>query len=119
MGQRNARLSQQVAAEVSDLFADGTWWVELVAASEGIGVPLAIAASIGGSTPSGAAPGSALAATIAGRRMLLVLDNCEQVIAPVAQLVACSNLAATVIEPFERHSGRDKSEAHHHGEHNK
>ena len=97
-GVGKTRLSQQVAAEVSDLFADGTWWVELVAASEGIGVPLAIAAAIGGSIPSGAAPGSALAATIAGRRMLLVLDNCEHVIAPVAQLVdellrACPNLS--------------------------
>ena len=97
-GVGKTRLSQQVAAEVSDLFADGTWWVELVAASEAIGVPLAIAAAIGGSLSSGAVPGSALAATIAGRRMLLVLDNCEHVIAPVAQLVdellrACPNLS--------------------------
>ncbi len=96
-GAGKTRLSQQVAAEVSDSFSDGTWWVELVSASGGIAVPLAIAAAIGGRITSGAAPGAALAATIAGRRMLLVLDNCEHLVADVAQLVdellrACPNL---------------------------
>ena len=97
-GAGKTRLSQQVAAEVSDQFTDGAWWVELVAVSDGLGVPLAIAAAIGGRIPSGVAPGSALVATIADRRMLLVLDNCEHVIADIAQLVddllrACPNLS--------------------------
>ncbi len=97
-GAGKTRLSQQVAAEVSDLFSDGTWWVELVAASESLAVPLAIASAIGGRIPSGVAPGPALAATIAGRNMLLVLDNCEHLIADVAHLVdellrGCPNLS--------------------------
>ena len=97
-GAGKTRLSQQVAAEVSDQYADGAWWVELVGSSDGAGVPSAIAAAIGGRIPSGVAPGSALAATIADRRMLLVLDNCEHVIADIAQLVdellrACPNLS--------------------------
>ncbi len=97
-GAGKTRLSQQVAAEVSELFSDGAWWVELVDSSEGLAVPMAIAAAIGGRIPSGVTPGSALAATIADRRMLLVLDNCEHVIADIAQLVdellrACPKLS--------------------------
>jgi predicted ATPase/class 3 adenylate cyclase/DNA-binding CsgD family transcriptional regulator len=96
-GAGKTRLSQQVAAEVSDQFPDGAWWVELVATSAGLEVPLTIAAAIGGRIPSGVTPGSALATTIADRRMLLVLDNCEHVIADIARLVdellrACPNL---------------------------
>ena len=97
-GAGKTRLSQQIAAEVSDLFSDGTWWVELVSASEGLTVPLLIAAAIDRRIPSGDEPGSALAAIIAGRTMLIVLDNCEHLIADVAQLVdellrSCPNLS--------------------------
>ncbi len=103
-GAGKTRLSQQVAAEVSDQFSDGAWWVELVDSSEGLAVPLAIAAAIGGRIPSGVTPGSALATTIADRRMLLVLDNCEHVIADIAQLVdellrACPNLSVLGHQP--------------------
>jgi predicted ATPase/class 3 adenylate cyclase/DNA-binding CsgD family transcriptional regulator len=86
-GAGKTRLSQQVAAEVSDLFAEGTWWVELVGTTEGDSVPVAIAAAISTRLPSGTAPADALVASIGDRRMLLVLDNCEHVIADAAHLV--------------------------------
>jgi predicted ATPase/class 3 adenylate cyclase/DNA-binding CsgD family transcriptional regulator len=96
-GAGKTRLSQQVAAEVSDLFDNGTWWVELVAASEGESVPVAVAAVIGARLPSGTPPVDALVSSIGNRRMLVVLDNCEHVIADAARLVdsllrRCPNL---------------------------
>lgn len=96
-GVGKTRLSQQAAAEVSETFPDGTWWVELASVSDGLAVGLAIAEAIGGRVPSGVTPAAALAGTVAGRRMLLVLDNCEHVVADVARLVddllrACPNL---------------------------
>jgi predicted ATPase/class 3 adenylate cyclase/DNA-binding CsgD family transcriptional regulator len=96
-GAGKTRLSQQVAAEVSDLFSDGTWWVELVAASDGESVPVAVAVAISARLASGTPPVDALVANIGNRRMLVVLDNCEHVIGDAARLVdsllrGCPNL---------------------------
>lgn len=102
-GAGKTRLSQQVAAEVSDLFVDGTWWVELVAATDGDAVPLAVAAAIGARLPGGTAPVDALVSNIGDRRMLLVLDSCEHVVVDAAVLThallrGCRNL--TVVNEF-------------------
>jgi predicted ATPase/class 3 adenylate cyclase/DNA-binding CsgD family transcriptional regulator len=96
-GAGKTRLSQQVAAEVSDLFPDGTWWVELVGASDGNAVPPTVAGAIGVRLPSGSSPLDALVAGIGERYMLLVLDNCEHVVADAARLTdallrGCPNL---------------------------
>jgi predicted ATPase/class 3 adenylate cyclase len=91
-GSGKTRLALQAAAEVVDDHQHGVWWVPLQAVREPERVEAAIAAALGS--------GGELAEHIAARRMLLVLDNFEQVVAgaPVLGelLAACPNLRLIV-----------------------
>ncbi|MBF9128290.1 winged helix-turn-helix domain-containing protein [Plantactinospora sp. S1510] len=78
-----------VARAVVDGYPDGVWLVDLTAWN-GLGDPaepllsvLSIPDAPGGSEPAG----DRLAVALRKRRMLLVLDNCEHVVEPVAELV--------------------------------
>ena len=71
-GSGKTRLSLQVATQLRADFPDGTWWVPLQAVRDPALVEPAIKASLG-------ADGD-LATAIGTRRVLLVLDNFEQVI---------------------------------------
>ena len=79
-GAGKTRLAQQVAALLSDRFVDGVWWVEL--ASLDPGSVLSMVASVVSVTDP-----ARLAERLAGRSVLLVLDNCEHVLDVVAPLV--------------------------------
>ncbi|WP_063784402.1 BTAD domain-containing putative transcriptional regulator [Streptomyces sp. SBT349] len=88
-GVGKTRLALAVAAEATGEFADGVWLVELAAAS-GPGVKGAVAAVLGvrdDAVPGGPL-GERLAEVLADRRTLLVLDNCEHVVEPVAALAS-------------------------------
>lgn len=78
-GSGKTRLAQQVAAQLSDGYPDGTWWVELAPVGTDA-VRGMIAAAVSVVEPD------RLVERLAGR-MLLVLDNCEHVLAVVAALV--------------------------------
>lgn len=90
-GVGKTRLALEVAARRAGDFPDGAWLVELAAARSGAEVREAVAAALelrdDGSTPA-RAPVDRLADAVAGRRLLLVLDNCEHLVEPVAELVA-------------------------------
>ena len=90
-GSGKTRLALQVAGDAADGYPDGVWWVPLVAISEAADVMPAIATALGGGSPAEA---------IGNRRMLLLLDNFEQVVeaAPdVAGLLeACPRLDVVV-----------------------
>src|SRR5215510_3396479 len=104
-GVGKTRLALETAAQLGDVFPDGTWLVELAAP----GQPAGVAARSPSPSPAGeaeeaavaelvsaavgirdsAAPGPLadwLAAALGSRQMLLVLDNCEHLIGPVAVL---------------------------------
>ena len=77
------RLAVQAAAEVTEGFRDGVWWVSLAALRDPIMVEPAIAQVTGAK--------DALVDHLRGKQMLLLLDNFEQVIAAasrVAELLA-------------------------------
>jgi predicted ATPase len=79
-GTGKTRLALQLAAAVSDEFADGVFLVPLDAISDGELVVPAIAAALG-LTPSGTAPPlDQLLAFLRELNVLLVLDNFEQVV---------------------------------------
>ncbi|HEY2715716.1 MAG TPA: BTAD domain-containing putative transcriptional regulator, partial [Solirubrobacterales bacterium] len=63
------------------------WAVELAAIGDPALVAVAVAQSLGTRLASGRAPEIALAEHIGERRLLLVLDNCEHLVASVAALV--------------------------------
>jgi predicted ATPase/class 3 adenylate cyclase len=80
------RLAVHVAAEVLDEYADGVWLADLAAVAD----PDAVATQVGQIFALKEGPGmtatDALAAFLGGKRALLVLDNCEHVLAAAATL---------------------------------
>jgi predicted ATPase/DNA-binding CsgD family transcriptional regulator len=86
-GVGKTRLATAVAASVAPDFPDGTWMVELGAVTNPDVVSDAVASTLG-ITPQGETPiRNTVVDAVAGRRLLLVLDNCEHVLAATAELV--------------------------------
>ncbi len=75
-------------------FADGVWLVQLAPVADPAQVPSAVAAKLGIREEPGMPADDALARVLARQQVLLVMDNCEHVIAAVAELCARLLLAA-------------------------
>ncbi|HEX6307599.1 MAG TPA: BTAD domain-containing putative transcriptional regulator [Longimicrobiales bacterium] len=87
-GSGKTRLSIEAARSASSSFDDGVTWVELAPITDPALVAQTLAAALGIRHQAGRSPGEAVAEYLAGRRALIVLDNCEHVIEAVAELVA-------------------------------
>ncbi|MGV9991135.1 AfsR/SARP family transcriptional regulator [Streptomyces sp. NPDC003374] len=85
------RLALAVAARRAAALRDGAWFVDLAALTEAHLVPDAVAAVLGLQLPPSGAACEALAGQLAGRELLLVLDNCEHLVE------ACAALASEVM----------------------
>ena len=98
-GVGKTRLGLQVASESIDRFGGGVWWVELAAASDPNSVPAAVLDAIGLVAEPSRRPVQVIADFVGDRPMLLVLDNCEHVIAASATFVdeVLSGLPAVVV----------------------
>jgi predicted ATPase/transcriptional regulator with XRE-family HTH domain len=92
----------RIALESARRLANGSWdemyFVDLAPLSEGALLPAKVAATFRPPIRSPVETMSALAAAIAKRKMLLILDNCEHIIADVANAVrmlleSCPRLA--------------------------
>jgi len=92
-GAGKTRLAIEVAREVADRFADGVAFVDLTATRDAALVPLLIAQALDLRAADDRPPADLLAAALRDRRLLLVLDNCEHVLA-AAPLVATLLAAA-------------------------
>jgi predicted ATPase/DNA-binding winged helix-turn-helix (wHTH) protein len=79
-------LALQVARRVLGEFDDGGWLVELASLSDPRLVPSAVAGVLGLSLGSNTNSAEAVARAIGGKKLLLVLDNCEHVIDGAATL---------------------------------
>ena len=93
-------LALQVARHVVGEFADGGWLIELAALSDPDLVPSAVAGVLGLRLGSDTISSEAVARAIAGKNLLLVLDNCEHVIAgaaTLAEVLARSCPRATIL----------------------
>lgn len=86
-GTGKTRLALQVAGELVEAQADGVWFVDLAPLSAGAQVAGAVAAALGLPDRPGMSVEDALAEWLLRRRLLLILDNCEHVIADAAILV--------------------------------
>jgi predicted ATPase/class 3 adenylate cyclase len=85
-GLGKTRLSVQLAADVLDAWPDGAWFVELAALQSPELVPQALASVLGVKEAPGQPVTVALARFVQDRRLLIVLDNCEHLLEPCAQL---------------------------------
>lgn len=79
-GVGKTRLSLQAAAEASRQFPDGAWFVPLAAVTDPAATAHAVAAVVGVTQQTGRTVEQSVAAALVGRRLLLVLDNCEHLI---------------------------------------
>ncbi len=86
-GVGKTRLAVQVAAELVPEFPDGVWLVELAPVGDPAAVPDAVATALGITVQAGMTVTASVAQALAGRRSLIVLDNCEHVIDAAADFV--------------------------------
>ncbi len=86
-GVGKTRLATEVAATMAREFPEGVWMVALGAVGDPAAVPDAVATTLG-IAPQGETPMiETVADTIADRRLLLVLDNCEHILDAAVELV--------------------------------
>ena len=94
------RLAFAVAHEVSEAFTDGVRFVDLAPVRDPALVPATVARAVGVREGGGQTVEEALAAALRARHLLIVLDNCEQVLdaAPrLAELLAaCPDVSLLV-----------------------
>lgn len=94
-GTGKTRLALQVAADAVEDFAGGVYLVSLASVTDAEVVVPTIAQTLGAKEGSGRTAPQALRELLAGRRVLLVLDNFEQVIAAAPEV---ANLLSTCPE---------------------
>jgi predicted ATPase/class 3 adenylate cyclase len=85
-GVGKTRLALQVAAELASRYQGGAWLVELAPIGDAAATAHAIAATVGIGPQPGKTIAESLIEGLAGRHVLLVLDNCEHLIDAVAEL---------------------------------
>jgi predicted ATPase len=96
-GTGKTRLAVQAAAEVAELFRDGIFWVPLAPLRDPGLVLATVAEVMEFREQVGRSPLESLAAALAGKRMLLVLDNAEHLLPALASDVAALGAAAPTL----------------------
>jgi predicted ATPase/class 3 adenylate cyclase len=96
-GTGKTRFALQLAAEVSDEFPDGVFWVPLASLGDPALVVSAVAQALDAIERPGEPLVGAIVRSVGGKRLLLLLDNCEHVLAAAADVVSpllpsCPNL---------------------------
>jgi predicted ATPase/DNA-binding CsgD family transcriptional regulator len=106
-GSGKTRLALEVARQVDLKYEDDLFWVDLASISEESLVPKAVASTLGVPEQPGRSVREALAAFLEEKQLLIILDNCEHLVAVCARLAdsllrACPELRilATSREPL-------------------
>lgn len=85
-GVGKSRLARRFATEIRDTFPDGVWLVELGELRASDILPFQVAGAIGIKDSSGD-PLDVLSQQLASKRLLLLIDNCEHMVAAVVELI--------------------------------
>src|SRR5580700_6414632 len=85
-GVGKTRLALRAAAGLVRAFPDGVWLVRLDQLRQEALVAQAVAGTLGLQDRVGCSPAASLAEYLTGRRLLLVLDNCEHLVGAAAKL---------------------------------
>jgi predicted ATPase/DNA-binding CsgD family transcriptional regulator len=99
-GAGKTRLAARLAAEQAERWPDGVWWVPLEAVTDPAQVAEVAAAAIGVLVEPVQGALRSLTIQLRDRRILVCLDNCEQVLAGVAEVAEAllrSGAAVTVL----------------------
>ncbi|MGC4043181.1 MAG: tetratricopeptide repeat protein [Armatimonas sp.] len=87
-GSGKSRLSLQAAADVLEQYPDGIWLVELAPLADAALVAQTVASVLGVKEQAGQPITQALTGVLKEKNLLLLLDNCEHLLAACSQLVA-------------------------------
>jgi predicted ATPase/class 3 adenylate cyclase/DNA-binding CsgD family transcriptional regulator len=87
-GVGKTRLAIQIAGQIANEFADGIWYVDLAPITDPDLVPVTTARALGLPDQPGRSTIETLTRFVAGRHMLVVLDNCEHLLDASAEMVA-------------------------------
>ena len=105
-GVGKTRLATEAARAAADEFADGVWLCELAPVADADAVAHAVATTLAVRRPEGLSMLDSVVDALRGRRLLLILDNCEHVLDAAAELAlrvtaSCPTVAllATSREP--------------------
>ncbi|MBV9093837.1 MAG: LuxR family transcriptional regulator, partial [Streptosporangiaceae bacterium] len=90
-GAGKTRLALRAAADMARGFPDGAWLASLAPVQDPMLVPQAVFGALGAHDLSAGASLSSLAEHLAGKHLLLILDNCEHL------LDGCATLVSTLI----------------------
>jgi len=100
------RLALQAAAESSDGFLDGLWWVALAPLRDEEEVATALARALGVREEEGLGVDEALRARLEGRRALVLLDNAEHLLPDLApwigRLLEAADRSTVLVTSRER-----------------
>jgi hypothetical protein len=80
------RLALETARELLPAYRDGVWKVELASITDPLFLVQAVNAALGAPEARDETPTSSLIKYLSRRHLLLILDNCEQIILGAAQL---------------------------------
>ena len=99
-GAGKTRLALQAAAEASESFPDGVFWIPLAPLPDASALETAFAHSLEVREQTGVAATDSVARAFAGKRALIVVDNCEHVLDAAATIIrslleACPRLVVT------------------------
>ena len=86
-GVGKTRLALAVAAEMLDRYPGRVWWVELAAVSDPPAVGRAALLAVGGREARGRSIAQQLGVELGADTAMIVLDNCEHLLSPCAELV--------------------------------
>lgn len=86
-GMGKTRLALQTAIGCSDLYPDGIWFVDLTPLSTPELIPQIVASALGITEKGGQPVEQTVLEHLRSRNLLIVVDNCEHLILPAAQLV--------------------------------
>jgi DNA-binding NtrC family response regulator/predicted ATPase len=95
-GVGKTRLALSVGPQLRDLCPDGVWFVELASVVDGALLAQTVASALGLPEEASRPPREILADALGERQALLILDNCEHLVA------ACAELAETLLRACPR-----------------
>jgi predicted ATPase/class 3 adenylate cyclase len=87
-GLGKTRTSLQVAAQIHDGWVDGVWFIELAPLTSGDYITSSIAHALDLTLPSDGNPLENLVLALNAKHLLLLFDNCEHLITPVARIIS-------------------------------
>jgi predicted ATPase/DNA-binding CsgD family transcriptional regulator len=87
-GVGKTRLALAIADDVGERFAEGVAWIELAPVADSALVPAVVAATLGAKSGADRSVTEAIVGLLRPKQRLLMLDNCEHLLAAVGELLA-------------------------------